>query len=250
MYALANAMPVNFRDVENAELFGAFELAVRDKEIDTCMASDGLPDPPPIMESEGMNNADFPNLGAIKKGQFAGPGIPNPPDPVAHMAPAQATAYRSKDARCLSRSAHVFDEVNSAIATLEDEWYAVLATIDHTKAVRKAIVTFSHCTTAAGFGSANADAYMQLVDRLTVPLIIRDENRVANIRFRRLGVVYARCFAPVETIRERLRRRELPAFTRAHDRAIQLLTTMADALVRRLERKYGIGIPHTVPTES
>jgi len=83
-----------------------------------------------------------------------------------------------------------------------------------------------------------------------VPLITRDQAAAAHREFVRLGTVYARCFTPVEMIRERLRRQRLTGFLQAHAGEVTAIKSQANAVVERLRRRYKVLVPVSVATRA
>lgn len=249
-YVIAAAFPVSSADWAAGQQFGAFVLSVEDKSIDACMQADGLPTPPPIMNEFTADNLEFPDLESIAQRGFSSPAIPNPPDPTRGMSASERKAFQAAQQHCVAKAQRPFATINAGGAALKNEWGDVLDKVDAMPQVQAALRGFQSCTAKAGDGSANVQGFLVTVDQKTVPLYLKREDSAADAVERQLGQVFARCLRPAQTLRVRLRQQQRSIFFASHAEAINRFKAQADAIVSKLERRYGLGIPHTVAVQS
>lgn len=249
-YIISADFPVTAGDWAAGQQLGSFELSVQDKEIDMCMAHDGLPAPPPIMNEFTDNNIEFPDLQTLAKDGFSPAAIPNPPDPTQGMGSSERAAYRAADQRCATTAARPFVAINANGQVLKGEWADVLAKIDASPQVQRGLRHFASCTALAGYPGQSIQLFLQQVDLHTVPLFERRQDARASAVERTLGRVFERCLGPVQAIRTELRERQHALFLASHAQAIDVLRSTSDAMVMKLERQYGLKIPGVVPVQS
>jgi hypothetical protein len=249
-YIVAANFPVSAADWAVGQQFGAFALSVEDKSIDSCMQSDGLPVPPPIMNEFTGDNLEFPDLQAIAKHGFSAPPIPSAPDPTRGMSPAEKQAFEAAERHCQADAQRPFASINAHGAALKNEWGDVLSRVDATPQVQAALRDFQACTAKAGDGNANVQGFLVDVDDKTVPLYLNGQTSRADAVEKQLGQVFARCLGPAQALRIKLRQQQRSVFFASHAEAINNFKAQADAVVSKLERQYDVAIPRAVAIQS
>jgi hypothetical protein len=239
-YLLQSALPVDSADWRAWERLRQFETGVMNRGVVRCMANDGFGAPPPAVFSSAGDNTEFPDLPEIARHGFVSPGIPISPNPTKGLSPAKARAYRSALSRCQTLQAHTLDPIGAGWKPLTDSWMNIVAQIDSRRSVQAAVRNFAQCATAAGVPTTSEVDFLSDVDRQTVGLFVEGRRTQADAIERHLGGIFARCFAPVETLRERLRRAQYRAFVATNALQIRELEQGSDAAVLRLGGRYGL----------
>ncbi|WP_432129230.1 hypothetical protein [Streptomyces sp. bgisy082] len=210
-------------------LDGFLELA-QDVYTRACGRGGDTADGPPPMFVRRMA---LPDLVHIQAHGFSSTPVPRPP--VTRRATAVPCDADTARAEILA--------VKKLFVPLQAQWWNTVDTLDKSPEVRRAFEGLRTCLPAHGVAATDEDAFFGLVDsRLNA---LDGEPRAAAREDRRLGAVYARCMAPVETVREKLREQRRVAFLDAHSAEVERLRAVLPERLRQLEERYGIryGVP-------
>ncbi|MEU6996128.1 hypothetical protein ABZ953_36435 [Streptomyces sp. NPDC046465] len=112
-------------------------------------------------------------------------------------------------------------------------------------AVRRAFTKLRGCFAQHGLAATDENAFFSVVDsRLSA---LGSNPRAAEREDRRLGALYGRCMASVETAREGFRRERREAFLKSHSAEVRRLQTTVPARLRQMADRYGVRYSSPTP---
>ncbi|MFE5943636.1 hypothetical protein [Streptomyces sp. NPDC056480] len=188
-----------------------------------------VPDGPPPMFTRFFAVPDLDYLRAHGFGEAVDvPGAP-PRTPSSAQAPAEPGPALRK---CLAEARSGGQELPRVYQALQARWFRELAPLDRAPEVLRARAGVPGCLAAHDVKAKDENAFFALVDAR-----LQASDAQGG---RRLGAVYATCMAPVEAVREPLRRQLAERFRAEHRAEIATVVTELPKRVRELEERYRI----------
>jgi hypothetical protein len=202
--------------------------AVETGAVSQCVAAKGFhfPTPSPQIVYSG-DNTEFPYLSYLGTHGF-GPtliGTSVATDPTKGMTQAERTDYKAATHGCRTTTSAVFDPALQSGSTLQDQWMSMVAKIDTEAPFQRALGGWRTCTQHAGVHVSTIQAFFSYADSQRV----HGGGLQGSIR---LAAIYARCLAPAEALRDRLRQRARTVFVRTHATAVAQLIASVNAVMR------------------
>ncbi len=204
----------------------AFGEAVADGEIRDCLRSRGqeMPELAPLAFTRYM---DLPDLDFIRHQGFGSTAVPvTTPEPAASQDSPGPDLMR----RCLTAGQTVLNEFRALYGPLRMSWFKAISRLGSDKSVALAYRAFPSCLAQRGVQVKSESRFFGLVDR----------RLAAGGTDMDLAADYAACMAPVEAVREPLRRELRTRFVTDHRQEIKELTDKLMPRVRQLEAHYNV----------
>lgn len=204
----------------------AFGSAVADTALRACVRTygAGMPDLMPVAFGRYR---DLPDLAFIRRYGFSSGLVPLPSRSEPSAA-ADSTDPRVN--RCVQTGQTVQREFLALYAPLRLSWFKAIAQIGSDRSVTRAYSAFGSCLARRGVRAAGESEFFGLVD----------QRLATNSTDLDLAADYAICMAPVETVREPMRKKLRARFVTGHRREIRELTQKLMPRVRKLEAQYDV----------
>ncbi|MFF3836676.1 hypothetical protein [Streptomyces sp. NPDC001930] len=224
-------LPTSGEGTRSTQGLDAFARLAAAWAVHDCARKRGetVPDGPPPMFTRLFSVPDLDYLRAHGFGEAVDvPGAP-PRTPSSAQAPAEPGPELRT---CLAEGRTAGQELPRVYQALQARWFEELAPLAHDPEVLRAREGFPGCLAAHDVRAEDENAFFALVDARL---------QAADAQGgRRLGAVYATCMAPVEAVREPLRKQLAERFRAEHRAEIATVVTELPKRVRELEQRYRI----------
>jgi hypothetical protein len=230
---LEYVLPTSGADITAGEKFmdRMQGLAAEDKAA--CMNQAGYPSTVTYRSGSFAvgNNTQFPPIAELAANGFVLRAVDEPyygvryvGKPLSDSATSKHVATRTKCEASSQRPLNALIEQTQPLASV---WQGrIIPHINQNKAFKKALVGWSACISQGGVFATSINGYFQ-----NIGPILRDDASTPAKDYRRFGELYARCLAPAEVVRDRLRVGARIVFEQQHASQIAALTNSLHQLV-------------------
>jgi hypothetical protein len=220
-------------DFANGQVFVQNTGAIEAKTLDGCMIADGFPAPPYIPIGYDGDNEEFPLISYLAVHGFLSGTLSPQSDPTAGMSSSEKKAYNQADVRCFNQSLVDFNPVTTPGTALAALWMNVVSQIDASKPFQTALHGFSTCLHSHGVPASSIAGFFDYSSKG-----IYNSNYEKSYLY--FGQLYAKCLAPAESLRDRMRATARASFYDEHATAINALRETWNTLIAKMGAETGI----------
>jgi len=246
--------PANAADHNAGMQFAQSETAATTVAVTACLKAAGLPGPPDQLPAETpIPFPAFPDLAEVAKRGFLGFAISykNPYNPGSHMGASERRAYKAGVRDCnkrfdRSRVGRLIFGPSPSVASLENQWYGILAQIDASAPVLAAGRRAERCAAHHGFPfepsrSDYVAGFLLVVQGKEAPLFSeKGAQAQAQSLDHRGALALVACFHGYESLRDKLRAKRRSEFFAEDALAIRKAEERYASMLNNLSKTYGV----------